>query len=413
MILIMRMKALFAKVRRKIQKTGDFFITTPPLGSATLDYDDVALAKNQIRNRERWLDESLEKQYAADFAHWNDSKYAFAFLGGRVALSACIYALDLKRGDEVILPGYTCVVVPNALDFEGVKPVYADIELDTYGLDASLVEEKITSKTKAILLHHLFGLVCRDYEKIIAIAKKHNLRVIEDCAHSAGAVFKNNKVGNLGDLAFYSTEQSKVFNTIQGGLVTTNSEAFKARLEEFYDKALYPDHDRIEKQLYNVITHYYKYKHFLRCITGKLQDVWHKDKIYDSTTEEEIQGIKPKDYGCKMPAALAVIGINQIKKIDRYNAVRRKNSKRWDAWCDAHGYKKPLVVPDSMPIYLRYPVLVEPDKKRDPSWAYRELKITLGRWFISNIHPSKRLVEGCPCADKAVKQCINFPTIFV
>ena len=82
------------------------------------------------------------------FAKWNGSKYAFAFMGGRVALSSCIYALDLQPGDEVILPGYTCVVVPNAFQFADIKTKFCDIELDTYGLDASLIEEKIGSPNK-------------------------------------------------------------------------------------------------------------------------------------------------------------------------------------------------------------------------------------------------------------------------
>jgi dTDP-4-amino-4,6-dideoxygalactose transaminase len=151
-------------------------LTTPSLGSVTLDHDDLLIAKSQLRNREGWFNPDIVKEYEDAFAIWNGSKHAFAFMGGRVALSACIYALNLKPGDEVILPGYTCVVVPNAFHFAGIKTVYSDIELDTYGLDASLIEEKITSKTKVILLHHLYGIVCRDYEQIIKIAKRHNFR---------------------------------------------------------------------------------------------------------------------------------------------------------------------------------------------------------------------------------------------
>ena len=125
-------------------------LTTPSLGSMTLDLDDVTIAKRQLNDRENWFQPDTVKEYEDAFAMWNGSKYAFAFMGGRVTLSACIYALNLKSGDEVILPGYTCVVVPNAFRFEGIKTVYSDIELDTYGLDASLIEEKITSKTKVI-----------------------------------------------------------------------------------------------------------------------------------------------------------------------------------------------------------------------------------------------------------------------
>jgi dTDP-4-amino-4,6-dideoxygalactose transaminase len=379
------------------------------LGSVTIDLDDVTIAKRQLKEKEKWFDHNITKEYEENFAQWNGSKYVFAFMGGRVALSACIYALNLKLGDEVILPGYTCVVVPNAFHFAGVKTIYSDIELDTYGLDASFIEEKITSNTKAILLHHLYGLVCRDYEKIIEIGQKHGLYVIEDCAQSTGAVFKNQKVGNLGAVAIYSTEQSKIFTTIQGGMATTNDDLLAERLKEYYEQASYPDAELIDKQLNMVIINYYFYKDSHRWWKGDLIRLLYKDKIIISTTKEEEHGIKPAYYGSKMPSPIAAIGLNQLKKIDNYNQKRRQTAKRWDGWCDDNGYKKPVVLPNSIPVYLRYPVMVEPEKKKDTLWAYKKLGVSLGVWFVSNIHPVDWLVEGCPNADQAVKQCINFP----
>ena len=384
-------------------------LTTPSLGSATLDYDDLLIAKSQLRNREGWFDPNTVKEYENAFAKWNGSKYAFAFMGGRVALSACIHALQLKPGDEVILPGYTCVVVPNAFHFAGVKTVYSDIELDTYGLDASLIEEKITPKTKAILLHHLYGIVCRDYEQIIKIAKRYNLYVIEDCAPSTGAVFKNKRVGNLGDVAVYSSEQSKVFTTINGGMAVTNDDLLAIRLKAYYDQASYPDANLIDKHLHSVMINYYSCKDTKRWWKGELIRFLYRDKIIISTTKEEKKGIKPSYYGRKMPSAIAAIGLNQLKKIDGYNEQRRENARKWDKWCENNGYKKPLIIPKSVPVYLRYPILVEPEKKNDISWGYKELGITLGVWFVSNIHPVTWSVDGCPNADKAVKQCVNFP----
>jgi dTDP-4-amino-4,6-dideoxygalactose transaminase len=112
-----------------------------------------------------------------------------------------------------------------------------------------------------------------------------------------------------------------------------------------------------------------------------------------------------------MPAPIAAIGINQLGKVDHYNEHRRQTAKRWDAWCEVSGYKKPLVIDQSIPVYLRYPVLVEPEKKQNLSWAFKELGIKPGVWFVSNIHPARRTVIGCPNADLAVKQCVNFPTL--
>ena len=385
-------------------------ITTPSLASMTLDYDDVALAKSWLNKRANWSDNKIVSQYEQEFAKWNDSKYAFAFMGGRVALSACIYALNLQPGDEVILPGYTCVVVPNAFHHVGLKTVYCDIELDTYGLDANKIESLITPNTQAILLQHLFGLVCRDYEYILSIAKKHSLKVIEDCAHSTGAEYRGQKVGNRGDLAFYSSERSKVFNTIQGGIAITNNDRLGQKLEEYRNRASLPDEEWIDKLLHNIILDFYLYKHPLRWLLGDIYKFLHSNKFLISTTSEEEQGIRPSHYGRKMSAPIAAIGLNQIKKIDYYNDCRRKTAKTWDTWCDQNGYNKPTVINSSVPVYLRYPVLVEHKKKIDTTWALKELGINTGVWFIKNIHPSQN-IKGCHNANQAVEQCINLPCL--
>lgn len=386
-------------------------LNTPSLGGMTLDWDDVTLAREWLVNRTDWYEKDAVSRYETEFAKWNGSRYAFAFMGGRVALSACLHALNFRPDDEVILPGYTCVVVPNAFHYAGIKTVYCDIELDTYGLDASRIEAHITPKTRAIALHHLYGLVCRDYELILDVARRHGLKVIEDCAHSTGAEFHGAKVGNRGDVAFYSSEGSKVFNTIQGGIAVTNDDQLADRLRGYYDQAAHPTPELIDKQLHNVILGYYQQKHPQRWWRGDLIELLFGDKSLVSTTPEEERGIRPRDYGSRMPAPIAALGLNQLSKIDRYNAQRRETALRWERWCEANGYRKPLVTLDSSPVYLRYPVLVEPRKKQDRSWARSELGVSAGVWFVTNIHPVSWPVDGCPNANVAVAQCINFPCL--
>ncbi len=386
-------------------------LTKTALGSMTLDRDDVDIAARWLNNKSAWYGERTTLDFEARFAEWNGSDHAFAFMGGRVALSACIYSLKLSPGDEVIMPGYTCVVVPNAFHYAGVKTVYSDIELDTYGLDAAVLREKITPKTRAILIHHLYGLVCRDYEEILDLAKERGLYVIEDCAHATGAEYQGIKVGNRGDVGFYSSEQSKVFNTIQGGLAVTNNDEIAEGLREYFDDAPFPDEATIDRQLHTVALNYYQFKHPQRWWYGEWARVSYGDKRLISTTAEEEKGTRPVDYGQKMPDAIAALALNQLNKIDRYNELRRETAKRWEAWCEDNGYRKPLVVDNSIPVYLRYPVLVEPEKKLDTSWAVRELGVELGVWFSSNIHPVDWPVDGCPNADTAVEQCVNFPSL--
>jgi dTDP-4-amino-4,6-dideoxygalactose transaminase len=381
------------------------------LGAQTLDLDDVQIAKSWLKNCNDWYDPEIVVRFETEFARWNGSEYAYAFMGGRVALSACIYALDLKPGDEVILPGYTCVVVPNAFKYAGIKTVYSDIELDTYGLDVQQLKTKVTPNTRAILLQHLYGLVCRDYEEILEFAQHHNLKVIEDCAHATGAVYKGIKVGNRGDVAFYSSNRSKVFYTVEGGIAVTNDEAISDRLKTFYNSAAFPNRDLINKLLHNVFLDYYSFKHRQRSVFKTWIWMQYGDKYYVSTSDEEQSGGCPPNYIAKLPAPLAALGLNQLKKIDSYNNLRRQTAKQWDAWCERNYYRKPIVITDSTPAFLRYPVLMEPEKKADISWAAKELRVELGVWFVSNLHPAKFVVLGCPNADMAVKQCVNLPGV--
>ncbi len=386
-------------------------LTLPSLGSVTLDEDDVEIARNFLVDRSRWDNPEQVAEYEQRFAQWNGSKHAFAFMGGRVALSACIFALDLKPGDEVIVPGYTCVVVPNAFQYDGIVAVYADIELETYGLDAAAFEAKITPRTRAVLLHHLYGLVCRDYAEIIAVAKRHDLYVIEDCAHSTGAEYQGHKIGNRGHVGFYSSEQSKIFTTIQGGIAVTNDHRLSERLKLYAERAAYPDSKRLERILRDVSLNYIQFKHPQRWWRGEWAELTEGGKKIISTTREEERGIRPAYYGQKMPAPLAAIGLNQLKKIDAYNEARRHTAKRWTAWCKKNGYTPPRVIADSVPVFLRYPVLVEAHKKRDLRWAVKELGVRPGVWFVSQVHPIPWRIEGCPNAEKAVRQCINLPVL--
>jgi dTDP-4-amino-4,6-dideoxygalactose transaminase len=377
----------------------------------TFEEDDVEAVRRLMRDRATWFDADLVRAYEEAFARWNGSRYAFAFMGGRVALSAAIHALELQPGNEVVIPGYTCVVVPNAFAFAGVKVVCADIELETYGLDVVAVDRAITPRTRAVMLHHLYGLVCRDYEPILELASRRGLAVIEDCAHATGAEHHAIKVGNRGHIGFYSSEQSKIFTTGQGGIAATNDPALAQRLRAFAEAAPVPDEVWIFRQFATMLYNYYRFKHPQRWITRDLAEARYGKRLLVSTTTEEERGLRPVHYGRKMPGAIAAVGIRQLGKIDRFNALRREVAERWNAWCDRTGHKKPLVLNGSVPVFLRYPVMATAEQKRDPRWAESELGLHPGVWFLSNFHPVPVTVPNCPNADRAVTECVNFPTL--
>lgn len=377
----------------------------------TLDYDDVELAESWLCMPERWQDTSTVKEYEAAFARWTGAAYAVSFAGARVALSACVYALDLQPGDEVILPGYTCVVVPNAFEFAGVAPRFVDIEDETFGIDANALAQALGPRTRAIVLQHLFGLVCRDYEQILDLAARQGIAVIEDCAHAAGAEFRGRRVGTRGTLGIFSSEQSKVLNTMQGGIAVTADAHLAKKLHEYQQQAPFPESRSIRAQLHNVQLSFAQGKASSRWLRGEIAEWRYGDYRIETTTDEEINRTRPANYGLRMAAPTAALGVNQLKKVERYNSQRRAAAEKWDAWCDARGYRKPLVIPDSVPVFLRYPVLVEPEIKRDIGPLQDELGVEIGVWFKTNLHPAPATLEGCPVADRCVDSCINFPTL--
>lgn len=378
---------------------------------STLEKDDSRLAAELSRRDGRRRDTGYTAAFEQEFAGRNGSRFAFSFASARSALSAAIAAVGLDPGDEVLVPGYTCVVVANAFTFAGMTPVFADIELETFGLDAGQMEGRITPRTRAVLLQHLYGLVCRDYEKILAIAGKHGLKVIEDCAQATGAEFRGVKIGNRGDAAIYSSEQSKIINTIQGGLAVTNDNAIADRLREFQNTRPYPADDLVRRQLANVRLHYLQYESPHRWLVSSPAEALLGKQRLESTTEDELRGRRPPLYGQRMAPAVAALGLNQLRKMERFNEKRRQNSSRWDRWCDGHGFGRATVIPGSRPVFLRYPVLVTPEMKSEREWARRELGVEAGVWFVSNLHPSALPVSGCGNADIAVRQCINLPTL--
>ena len=161
------------------------------------------------------------KEFEKKFADLCGVEYAVALNSGTAALHTSLYALGVKPGDEVITVPFTFVATANSILMQGAKPVFVDVDDRTFNIDASLIEEKITDKTKAILGVHLYGQPF-DLGKVQKIAKKHNLKVIEDCAQAVEAKYDNKVVGSIGDVGTFSFYATKNLITGEGGILTTN-----------------------------------------------------------------------------------------------------------------------------------------------------------------------------------------------
>ena len=181
------------------------------------------------------LGENLSR-FETNFADYLDAKYAVGVGSATEALFLALKAIDIKNGDEVITVANTAVPTVSAIDFAGAIPVFVDIEEDSYNINSDLIKDRITSRTKAIIPVHLYGNPC-NMDKIMQIAQRYNLGVIEDCAQAHGAEYEGKKVGTFGDLSAFSFYPSKNLGANgDAGMVSTNNDelAEKVRLLRNY-----------------------------------------------------------------------------------------------------------------------------------------------------------------------------------
>jgi len=186
----------------------------------SFDDDELRLVKQCLDSH--WVTQGpMTAQFEKRFAAKHQVDYALATTSCTAALHLAALALELKSGDEVIVPAFTWVTSAHCAEYANAKAVFADVEFESYNLDPAALEAAITPRTRAIVAVHLFGLPAK-MDQIMAIAKQHALAVIEDAACAVGTTYKNVPVGGIGDIGCFSFHPRKVITTGEGGMVTTN-----------------------------------------------------------------------------------------------------------------------------------------------------------------------------------------------
>ncbi len=178
-------------------------------------------------------------RFEAEFAAFCGTKYAIAVFNGTVALHVAMVALEIQPGDEIIVPDLTYIASANAATYCGAKPVFADVDPHTWTLDPADVLRKLTPKTRAIMPVHIYGHPA-DMDSLLALAKQHDLYVIEDAAEAFGAEYKGQRVGGIGDVGTFSLYGNKIISTGEGGMVVTNDEALMQRIRLFKGQGMDP-----------------------------------------------------------------------------------------------------------------------------------------------------------------------------
>ena len=203
-------------------------INAPSIGKEEISAVTSILKKGSLTSSSNQGGKQVQ-QFEKLASTYVKSKYAIAVNSGTSALQAALYALNIKRGDEVLVPSFTFVATANAVVSTGAKPVFVDILKENYTIDPDDLEKKITRKTKVIIPVHLYGNVAF-VDQILEIVKKYNLKVIEDSAQSLGSTFKGRHTGTFFDLGCYSLYPAKVMTSGEGGFIVTNNKKLRDKL---------------------------------------------------------------------------------------------------------------------------------------------------------------------------------------
>lgn len=200
-----------------------------PYGRQWIEEDDIQAVIEVLKSDYLTTGPKVQ-EFEKTVAEYVGAKYAVAVSNGTAALHAACFAAGIKSGDEVITTSITFAASSNCVLYCGGKPVFADIEADTYNIDPNDMIRKITNKTKAIIPVHFAGQPC-NMDRINEIAKQYNLIVIEDAAHALGADYKGKKIGSISDMTIFSFHPVKHITTGEGGMITTND-------KDLYDKLI-------------------------------------------------------------------------------------------------------------------------------------------------------------------------------
>ena len=299
--------------------------------------------------------------FEKEFSNWVDGRRCVAVNSGTSALHVALLSIGIKQGDEVIVPSFTFAATANSVALTGATPVFVDIELDTFNIDPKAIEAAITKKTRAIQVVHLYGHPA-NMEKILAIAEKHNLLVIEDAAQAHGAQILGQNVGSFGDAAAFSFYPTKNMTSGEGGMVVTLDENVE------------------------------RYARLLR------------NQGMEKRYANEVVG-----FNLRMTDIHAAIGRVQLRKLHRANLLRRENAKYLSE--NLEGVIVPVEEFGYTHVYHQYTIRVVDHDRDQFAQELEKLGIGSGVYYPTPVHklPSFNKDFDLKKTKTACKQVLSLP----
>ena len=349
-----------------------------PLYKIYTDDEDVSLITKIIRRGSEWAIGPEIDEFEKAIRDYVGVEYCATLNSGTSALHAVFLAYGIGQGSEVIVPSFSFISTANSVLFVNAKPIFADIEDMTYGLDPDSVLQKISSSTKAIVPMDYGGLSCKILE-IKEITKDNNLPLIEDAAEGLGSSVKGKKVGSVSDCAIFSFCGNKVLTTGEGGAVVTNS-------REIYEKIkLIRSHGRADKMAY-----------------------------FNNPSESQYVNL---GYNWRMSSITAALGLSQISKLDKIIRMRQDNAIYISSRLSKYSQiRVPTPPQDYEHIYQMYTIQLHDRKTRDNLHEYLLKKRIFSKIYFNPIHLTSfyrekfGMNEGTlPITEKIANQVLTLP----
>ena len=334
-------------------------VCEPYLAGNELEYVTDAISTGWISSSGTYVN-----RFEEEFAKYCDCKYAVSVCNGTIALHLALLSLDIGIGDEVIIPSFTMIASAFAVCYTGAKPVFVDADKDTFNIDVTKIEKKITSRTKAIMPVHIFGKIC-NMDAIIALAKKYNLYIIEDAAEAHGATYRGKKAGSFSDVAAFSFFANKNITTGEGGMIVTNNEDI-AQKAKYFKNVCFP-------------------------INGP------RNYSHDDI-----------GYNYRMSNVVAAIGLAQVEKADDYRAMRIRNNELYRKYLEG----VPGIIFQSLPeegcidVCWMNTIVLDPEKfghTKDETVTFLKSQNIDTRLLFKSMSRQKSLaVFGCDCSGEYI-----------
>ena len=344
-------------------------VADPKIEQIDIDYVSECVKSTWVSGMSEYVD-----QFENKFANYCNCKYGITVNSGTTALQVALASLNIKQGDEVIIPTFTMIATPNSIAYTGATPVLVDSEMETWNIDYLKIEEKITDRTKVIMPVHTYGHPA-NMDPILKLADEYSLYVIEDAAEAHGALYKNKKTGNLGDLNCFSFYANKIITTGEGGMLVTNN-------KEYAETARWLRSHAFGREG----------KHFYHEALG---------------------------FGYRISGMQAALGLAQLTRLDKFVANRRKNAQLYNS--NLENLVGKIILPPEATwaknVYWMYSILLSDYSAAERNEIVKKLEQygIESRTFFYPVHVQPMYkdlqpTESFPIADTLSQTGINLPS---